>query len=128
MKRRAILRSLLCGVAMAASSHPSLSQEKPSTTHSNTSTYTTAVVSIPWDGEFYFGRDRVTQAEIPDRIKETFRDKPPSEQVVYIRAGLDVSYETIVSVIETIRGAGLDQIALVKNTEYGPTLQKRSPS
>jgi biopolymer transport protein ExbD len=128
MKRRAILRSLLCGVALAASSHLSVSQERPPTTGANTTTYTSAVVSVLTDGEVYFGRDRITQAEIPDRIKEVFKDKPQSEQIIYIRAGLNVSYTTIVSVIEMIRGAGFDQIALVPNTDYSPTLRTRSPA
>jgi biopolymer transport protein ExbD len=104
---------------MSVSSHLVLSQERPSTTCTTTSTYTSAVISVPRDGEFYFGTDRITQAEIPDRIKGVFKDKPPEGRVVYIRAGLDVSYKTVVSVIDTIRAAGFDQIALVTNADSG---------
>jgi biopolymer transport protein ExbD len=97
---------------MAASSHPVLSQESSSTTRTTTSTDTSAVISVPKDGEFYFGGERITQAEIPDRLKGAFKDKPPGGRLVYIRAGPDVSYKTVVSVIDTIRGAGFDQIGL----------------
>ena len=128
MKRRAMLRALLFGVVMGASSPQVLSQEKPSPARANTPAHTSAVVSIPADGEFYFGSDRITQAEIPHRIKEAFKDKPPDEQIVYIRAGLNVSYKTVVSVIEMIRGAGFEQIALVAEADPGPKLQTRPPA
>ncbi len=128
MSRRVILWYLLGGIVMAASSHLALSQERPSTTRATTSTDTSAVISVPRDGEFYFGMDRITQAEIPDRLKGAFKDKRPEGRVVYIRAGLDVSYETVVSVIDTIRGAGFNQIALVTNADSGSKPQAKSPT
>jgi biopolymer transport protein ExbD len=127
MSRRAILWYLLGGIAMAAPPHPALSQERPST-RATTSTDASAVISVPRDGEFYFGMARLTQAEIPDRLKSAFKDKPQEGQVVYIRAGLDVSYKTVVSVIDTIRGAGFKQIALVTNVDSGSKPQAKSPT
>lgn len=111
---------------VVASSHVALSQERPPTTRDTTSADTSAVISVPRDGEFYFGTDRITQAEIPDRLKGAFADKPPEGRVVYIRAGLDVSYKTVVSLIDTIRGAGFDQIALVTNDDSGSKPQAKS--
>ena len=128
MSRRVILWYLLCGIVMAASSHLVLSQERPSTTRTTTSTYTSAVISVPRDGEFYFGMDRITQAEIPDRLKGAFKDKPPEVRVVCIRAGLDVSYATLVSVIDTVRGAGFNQIALVTDGDSGSKPRAKSPT
>ena len=126
MSRRVILCYLLRGIVMAASSHLVLSQESPTTPPTTTSTDTSAVISVPKDGEFYFGMDKITQAEIPDRLKVVFKDKPKSAQIVYIRAGLDVSYKTVVSVIDTIRAAGFEQIALVTNANSGSKLQAKS--
>src|SRR5215471_4604679 len=45
---------------------------------------TSAVVAIPKDGEFYIGRDKVTKDDIPTRIKNILKDKPASDQVVYV--------------------------------------------
>ena len=126
MSRRVILWYLLCGVAMAASPHPASSQERPPAARPATPADASAVISVPRDGEFYFGTDKITQAEIPDRLKGAFKDKPPEGRVVYIRAGLDVSYKTVVSVIETIRGAGFDQIALVTSADPGPKPRAKS--
>src|ERR1051325_5152504 len=47
---------------------------------------TSAVVAIPNDGEFYIGRDRVTQADIPKTVQKIMKDKPPNEQVVYVKS------------------------------------------
>jgi biopolymer transport protein ExbD len=128
MSRRVILWYLLSGIVMAASSHLALSQEVSSTTRITTSTDTSVVISIPRDGEFYFGKDRVTQAEIPDRLKGAFKDKPPEGRVVYIKASLDVVYRTVVSVIDTVRGAGFNQIALVTDADSGSKPQAKSPT
>jgi biopolymer transport protein ExbD len=117
---------MLCGVVMAATSHPVLSQERSSTTRTTTSNDTSAVISVPKDGEFYLGGERITQAEIPDRLKSAFKDKPPGGRLVHIRAGPDLSYKTVVSVIDTIRGAGFDQIGLVPSDDSGSESRAKS--
>ena len=109
-------------------SRPALSQETPSTAGAATSAETSAVVYVRRDGEFYFGKDRITQAEIPDRLRAAFKDTPPEGRVVHIRAGLDVSYQTVVSVIDTIRVAGFNQIALVTDADSGSKPRAKSPT
>jgi biopolymer transport protein ExbD len=126
MSRRVILWYLLGAVVMAASSHPALSQERPSTTNAATPTDIRVIIYVPGDGEFYFGKERITQAEIPDRLKDAFKDTPPEGREVYIKAGLDVSYKTLVSVIDTIRGAGFNQIGLVADADSGSKPQAKS--
>jgi biopolymer transport protein ExbD len=126
MSRRVILWYLLGAAVMAASSYPALSQEGPSTAGGATPADTRVVVYVYRDGEFYFGKERVAQAEIPNRLKDAFKDTPPEGRVVYVKAGLDVSYKTVVSVIDTIRGAGFDQIALVTDADPGSGSRAKS--
>ncbi|HEX8174948.1 MAG TPA: biopolymer transporter ExbD [Pyrinomonadaceae bacterium] len=126
MSRRFILWYLLCGIVIAASPHFVLSQERPITARAATPADNSAVISVPRDGEFYFGMDKITQAEIPDKLKGAFKDKPPEGRVVYVKAGLGVTYKTVVSVIDTIRAAGFDQIALVTNADSGSGLRAKS--
>jgi biopolymer transport protein ExbD/biopolymer transport protein TolR len=78
---------------------------------------TSAVVAIPKDGEFYIGRDKVTKDDIPNRVKTILKDKPASDQVVYVKSGQGVKYGTVVSVIDAIRDAGFDRIGLVAEKE-----------
>src|SRR5262245_50742659 len=45
---------------------------------------TSAVVSLPKDGEYYIGKDRVAKEDIPTKVKNILKDKPPNEQIVYV--------------------------------------------
>ena len=78
---------------------------------------TSAVVAIPNDGEFYIGRDRVAQADIPKTIQKILKDKPPADQVVYVKSSRQVKYGTVVEVINSIRDAGFEKIGLVSEKE-----------
>jgi biopolymer transport protein ExbD len=78
---------------------------------------TSAVIAIPNDGDFYIGRDKVAQADIPTRVKNILKDKPAPDQVVYIKSSLGVKYGTVVEVIDSIRDAGFDRIGLVAEKE-----------
>jgi biopolymer transport protein ExbD len=73
------------------------------------------IISIPSDDEFYFGKTKVAQADLAEKIKLALKDKPPEEQIVYVKAGVSVKYGTVVSVVNAIRAAGFDQIGLVAN-------------
>jgi biopolymer transport protein ExbD len=78
------------------------------------------VISIPADGEFYFGKVRTAESEIPDKVKQALKDKPTDEQIVYVKAAVLVKYGTVVSIIDAIRTAGFNQIGLVANKKRGP--------
>lgn len=78
---------------------------------------TSAVVAIPKDGEYFIGKEKVAQADIPARIKNILKDKPAPDQVVYIKSGKEVKYGTVVLIIDAIRDAGFDRIGLVAEKE-----------
>lgn len=78
---------------------------------------TSVVVAIPNDSEFYIGRDKIAQADIPKTISKLMKDKPPNEQVIYIKSGRLVQYGTVVTVIDSIREAGFEKIGLVSEKE-----------
>jgi biopolymer transport protein ExbD/biopolymer transport protein TolR len=78
---------------------------------------TSAVVAVPNDNEFYIGKDKVAQADIPTKVKNILKDKPANEQIVYVKSGKFVKYGTVVDVIDKIREAGFDRIGLVSEKE-----------
>jgi biopolymer transport protein TolR len=76
------------------------------------------VVAIPSDGEFYVNKDRVGDLkQLTDEVKERLSKKPPQDQIVYIKSGANVKYETVVTAINSIRDAGFDRIGLVADRE-----------
>lgn len=78
------------------------------------------VVSIPTDDQFYFGKVRVAQADIAEKVKQALKDKPPEEQIAYIKAGVLVRYDTVVSVMDYMRAAGVERIGLVADKKKHP--------
>ena len=82
---------------------------------------TSAVIAVPTDTEVYFGRDKVNKEDLAailkDKLKDKFKDQPPDRQIVYIKSGTMVKYETVVNVINAIRDAGYDKIGLVSEKE-----------
>jgi len=95
--------------SIALSQEPSLSSA-PAAVKPNA-----VVISIPADGEFYFGKVRTAESEIPEKIKQALKDKPTDEQIVYVKAAVLVKYGTVVSIVDAIRTAGFNQIGLVAN-------------
>jgi biopolymer transport protein ExbD/biopolymer transport protein TolR len=78
---------------------------------------TSAVVSITPDDAIFFGRDRVAKEDLAKKIANVLKDKPPADQVVYVKSDKLVKYGTVVNVIDTIREAGYDRIGLVAEKE-----------
>jgi biopolymer transport protein ExbD len=82
---------------------------------------TSAVVAIPEEGAIYIGRDKVPIEDLGKRITTILKDKPPSDQVVYIKSGKLVKYGTVVGVIDAIRESGFERIGLVAEKEKEAT-------
>lgn len=82
---------------------------------------TSAVVAIPNEGEIYIGKDKVPIEDLGKRITTILKDKPPSDQVVYIKSGKLVKYGTVVGVIDAIRESGFERIGLVAEKEKEAT-------
>ena len=90
------------------------------------------IVSIPADGEFYLGKHRIALAEISEKLKQLLKDRPPDEQIVYIKAASDVRYGTVVTVVNAIRELGVDRIGLVADKKnkanVAPSLPEAGPT
>jgi biopolymer transport protein ExbD/biopolymer transport protein TolR len=68
------------------------------------------VISISRQGLIYYGSDPINFATIADRLK---KDAKSPKDSIFLRADKDVKWNSIVSVIDAIRGAGFDEIRLV---------------
>src|SRR5262245_58322484 len=75
------------------------------------------VVAVPNDDQIYINKDLVTLDKVGPEVKERLGKKPPQDQIVYIKSGANVSYGTVVKVIDEIRTAGFDRIGLVADKE-----------
>ena len=76
------------------------------------------VISIPNDGEYYLGKQRITKEEMKDRVDQMLKNlKSEADRIVYIKSGVGVSYGDVVEVINEVRALGVDRIGLVADKE-----------
>ena len=71
------------------------------------------VISIPNDGEFYVGKQRLAQEQLKEKVERMLEGKKDEDRIVYIKSGVGVSYGDVVNVINEVRQLGIDKIGLV---------------
>ena len=68
------------------------------------------MISISREGSIYYGSDAIHFSSIPERLKNDTRN---TKESIFLRSDKDVKWNSIVSVIDMIRGAGFTEIKLV---------------
>ncbi len=68
------------------------------------------VISISREGLLYYGSQEINLFVLGDRLK---KDVKGPKEAIFLRADKDVKWNSIVSVIDVIRGAGFSEIRLV---------------
>lgn len=87
------------------------------------------VISIPNDGEYYLGKDRITKEQIKDKVEKMLGNiKKEEDKVVYIKSGVGVSYGEVVNVINEVRLLGVDKIGLVADKKKGREAAPAKPA
>jgi biopolymer transport protein ExbD/biopolymer transport protein TolR len=83
------------------------------------------VISVPNDGEYYLGKERIQREQLADKV-DTMLGKIKNEQdkIVYIKSGVGVSYGDVVNVINEVRKKGVDKIGLVADKKKGGAAAK----
>src|ERR1041385_670138 len=78
------------------------------------------VIAIPDEGKYYLGKELVTKEQLSDRVEKMLNNiKKEEDKVVYIKSGIGVPYGDVVSVINVVRGLGVDKIGLVADKKKG---------
>jgi biopolymer transport protein ExbD/biopolymer transport protein TolR len=75
---------------------------------------TAVIISIPFAGSYYVGRDPVAKDDLVRTIEKKMKQRRPSDpQVIYIRGGIGVPYGEVVDAINSIRDSGFQHVGLV---------------
>ena len=78
------------------------------------------VISIPNNGEYYLGKQRIAQDEIKNKVQPMLDNmKTDEDRIVYIKSGVNVQYGEVVNIINEVRGMGVDKIGLVADKKKG---------
>lgn len=77
------------------------------------------VVAVERDGRVWFGSDRINPEHLPNAIRE--RLQHGAERKVYIRADARAKYSSVVTVLDNVRSAGIEDVAFVLEQWKAPT-------
>ena len=78
------------------------------------------VISVPNDGEYYLGKQKVAKEQLTDKVDTLLKGiKNENDRIVYIKSGVNVSYGDVVTVINEVRKLGVDKIGLVADKKKG---------
>lgn len=80
------------------------------------------LVSVTRNGDTYLGSTRMAPDQMPTKIKDMLTNKP--EKVVYIAADRRAKYERVVTVLDEIRNAGVEQLGLITEELQGSVPMK----
>lgn len=69
------------------------------------------LVSVTRAGDTYLGTTKTAPDQMPSKIRDMLTNKP--EKVVYIAADQRAKYERVVTVVDEIRNAGVEQLGLI---------------
>jgi TonB family protein len=84
-----------------------------------------AVVSIPSEGEYLFGSEKVRREDLPRRVRDALSALPAADRVVDLRVGAAVRYGTVRDALAMLRETGHDRVrpVLIRDEEEGEDLQ-----
>jgi biopolymer transport protein ExbD len=72
------------------------------------------VVAIRKDSTTYLGSAKLaTQAELLPQIKERLQDLPEGARIVYLKADDALPYSDVMKVMDLLREAGVEEVALI---------------
>ena len=78
------------------------------------------VISIPNNGEYYLGKQRIAQEDIKNKVQPMLEAmKTEDDRIVYIKSGVNVHYGDVVNIINEVRSLGVDKIGLVADKKKG---------
>lgn len=79
------------------------------------------VVAITRDGKTFLGADQIAPGELVGEVQERIAGR--ADKTVYIKSDARAKFERVVSVVDEVRSAGVDQVGLIteKVQEGGQT-------
>ena len=75
------------------------------------------LVAITKDGSIFLGNDKVPADQLTNKVKDKLEKK--TDKRVYVKADMRTKYSNVVSVVDNVRSAGVDQLGLLTEQKKG---------
>jgi len=69
------------------------------------------IVAVRNDGAIYFDTQKITPAELTQKVRDRIINK--TDKHVYVKADARAKYKAVVDVVDDVRSAGVDQLGLL---------------
>src|SRR6202140_388507 len=69
------------------------------------------LVSITRDGKVYFGTEQISTDALTTKVKDRLANKP--DKRVYVKADMRARFGGVVTVVDSVRAAGVDDLGLL---------------
>src|SRR5215467_10154272 len=69
------------------------------------------IVAVQRDGKTYLGTTQIAAADLPPKVKDMLTNR--LDKMVFVRADSRAKYDKVVSVVDNLRSAGVDQLGLL---------------
>lgn len=80
----------------------------------------TITVAIRKDSSTYLGSTVMpNQLDLVPQVKERLEDLPEGQKIVYLKADQELEYGEVMKVMDLLREAGVEEIALIAETKAG---------
>jgi biopolymer transport protein ExbD/biopolymer transport protein TolR len=79
------------------------------------------IVAIMRDGQIYLNSDKVSAATLTDTVKDKLANS--ADKRIFVKADGGAKYGDVVSVVDNVRSAGVDQLGLLTEERKQGTLE-----
>jgi biopolymer transport protein ExbD len=69
------------------------------------------IVAVQRDGKTYLGTTQIAADDLPPKVKDMLTNR--LDKMVFVRADSRAKYEKVVTVVDNLRSAGVDQLGLL---------------
>jgi len=80
------------------------------------------IVAVMRDGNIFFNSDKVSQEQLTDKVKDKLASK--TDKRIFVKADTGAKYGTVVSVVDDVRSAGVDQLGLLTEQRKAGSLEQ----
>jgi biopolymer transport protein ExbD/biopolymer transport protein TolR len=84
------------------------------------------IVAVMRDGKVYFNSDVVTADQLTDKVKDRLANR--TDKRIFVKADGGAKYGDVVSVVDDVRSAGVDQLGLLTEERKQGSLESPASS
>lgn len=84
-------------------------------------------VKILPDGTVWIDKERVAVEAFPDRFRDIYADRAPGggRRPVFLAAGVEVPYGDVITILDELRAAGVEDLGMLTQKEEERTARER---